>query len=173
MPIRELSDRLLGNPYEQRPPLLPSNDEPTPDASMTDSTLRSQTSTSRRKFPHPPPRNAITFSGESARESKGDANDSDEEEGGVALTGGKRRLSPVAECRDRSRSAWLHFPHMELVFLFFAFEGVVASQASALRNARCPGMFFTAMVVLVSRSRYSYFFLLTVFCMVVVVVVVV
>lgn len=60
-------------------------------------------------------------------------------------------LTPIAECRDKSTSAWLHFPHVELIFLLFAFEGAVASQASAIRHVglRCPSVFFTASATLV------------------------
>ena len=60
------------------------------------------------------------------------------------------RLSPVAECREQSTSAWLHFPHVELVVLFYAFEGAVASQVSALREGGCPSVMITAAVALVS-----------------------
>lgn len=80
-----------------------------------------------------------------------ESDSSDDEEGGrgslVVMRGG--RLSPVATCREHSRSAWLHFPHIELVFLFFAFQGAVASQASVLRNSRCPEVFYTAVAALV------------------------
>ncbi|CAM9748893.1 unnamed protein product [Ascophyllum nodosum] len=56
---------------------------------------------------------------------------------------------PIVECRDKSTSAWLHFPHVELVFLLFAFEGFVAAQVSAARNAECLPVFITASTVLV------------------------
>lgn len=89
--------------------------------------------------------------------SNGEADDSDEEEGGqgAVMMRGTDRLSPVATCREHSQSAWLHFPHVELVFLFFAFEGAVASQASVLRQAKCPEVFFTAVGALVSYVSCS------------------
>ncbi|CAM9953326.1 unnamed protein product, partial [Ectocarpus sp. 4 AP-2014] len=75
----------------------------------------------------------------------------DEMEGGRGLVPmcSENRLSPVATCREHSTSAWLHFPHVELVFLFFAFEGAVASFASAIRNSECPEMFYTAIAAMV------------------------
>lgn len=98
--------------------------------------------------------------GDEERKAKDEENDgyetdcSDEEEGGrrrrQALTRVESRLSPVAECREHSTSAWLHFPHVELVVLFFAFEGAVASQLSALREGGCPSVMITAAVALVS-----------------------
>ena len=75
---------------------------------------------------------------------------SDEEEGGGLVTmGNEGELGPVATCREHSTSAWLHFPHVELVILFFAFEGAVASFASAMRNPECPEVFYTALAALV------------------------
>lgn len=65
---------------------------------------------------------------------------------------GESRLSPVATCRQHSTSAWLHFPHVELVVLFFAFEGAVASFASAMRHSECPEFFYAALVALVSAG---------------------
>lgn len=58
----------------------------------------------------------------------------------------------LMECRDKSKSVWLHFPHLELVFLFFAFQGAVTSQLQALRYSgfSCPSVFFTALTFLVS-----------------------
>ncbi|CAM9523853.1 unnamed protein product [Ectocarpus sp. 6 AP-2014] len=75
----------------------------------------------------------------------------DEEEGGRGLVPmcSENQLSPVATCREHSTSAWLHFPHVELVFLFFAFEGAVASFASAIRNSECPEVFYTAIAAMV------------------------
>ncbi|CAM9789606.1 unnamed protein product [Ectocarpus fasciculatus] len=80
-----------------------------------------------------------------------ESNMSDEEEGGRGLVPmrSENRLSPVATCREHSTSAWLHFPHVELVFLFFAFEGAVASFASAVRNSECPEIFYTAIAAMV------------------------
>lgn len=58
----------------------------------------------------------------------------------------------LMECRDKSNSVWLHFPHLELIFLFFAFQGAVASQLGPIRYSglSCPSVFFTALVFLVS-----------------------
>lgn len=66
------------------------------------------------------------------------------------------RLIPVAECRKHSRSAWLHFPHVELVVLFFAFEGAVASQVSALREGGCSPVMTVAAVALVSSGLKAF-----------------
>eukprot|EP00903_Cladosiphon_okamuranus_P021834 g20077.t1 len=82
---------------------------------------------------------------------EGLAENSDEEEGrgnGFVQIRGERQLSPVATCREYSTSAWLHFPHIELVVLFFAFEGAVASFASAMRHSECPEVFYTALAAL-------------------------
>lgn len=61
--------------------------------------------------------------------------------------------NPILACRRRSRSMWLHFPHFELLFLFWAFEGAVAAQVSALKDAECPRVFWLALAALVSRDR--------------------
>lgn len=61
-------------------------------------------------------------------------------------------LSPVAECREVSASVLLHFPHIELLFLVFAFEGAVAAQIGAIRHATCPQVFCTAVIVLVRTN---------------------
>eukprot|EP00903_Cladosiphon_okamuranus_P017880 g16453.t1 len=55
---------------------------------------------------------------------------------------------PILACRRRSRSMWLHFPHVELLFLFWAFEGAVAAQVSALNKAECPRVFWLALAAL-------------------------
>ncbi|CAM9886855.1 unnamed protein product [Ectocarpus sp. 12 AP-2014] len=83
---------------------------------------------------------------------------SDEEEGGRGLVPmrSENRLSPVATCREHSTSAWLHFPHVELVFLFFAFEGAVASFASAIRNSECPEMFYMAIAAMVLYPLFMF-----------------
>lgn len=64
----------------------------------------------------------------------------------------KTRRALLMECRDKSRSAWLYFPHIELLFLLFAFEGAVASQLGALRNGGCPWVLYMACTALVSRQ---------------------
>eukprot|EP00752_Nemacystus_decipiens_P002264 g2145.t1 len=74
----------------------------------------------------------------------------DEEEGGgrgLVPTQSLSRLSPVARCRAYSKSAWLHFPHIELIILFFTFEGMVASLASAMRHSGCSEVIVTASAV--------------------------
>eukprot|EP00903_Cladosiphon_okamuranus_P006435 g6296.t1 len=76
-----------------------------------------------------------------------EANSNDEEEGrgqGLVPVRGESWLNPVAECREQSTSVWLHFPHVELIVLFFAFEGAVASFASAMRHSECVEIFYTA-----------------------------
>ena len=80
---------------------------------------------------------------------------SSEEGGGRGLVParGESRLNPVAVCREHSASVWLHFPHVELLVLFFAFEGAVASFASAMRHSECPEMFYTASGALVSVTE--------------------
>lgn len=57
----------------------------------------------------------------------------------------------AAACREHLRSACVHFPHLELMFLFFAFEGAVASQARAIGDGHDekPIVFCMAVVALV------------------------
>ncbi|CAN0228204.1 unnamed protein product [Ectocarpus sp. 6 AP-2014] len=43
-------------------------------------------------------------------------------------------LGPVAKCRDRSKSLWIHFPHVELLFILYAFQGALAAQIDVLRH---------------------------------------
>lgn len=62
---------------------------------------------------------------------------------------GHRHQNPIEHCRENSRSAWLHFPHVELVFLFFAFEGAVASQVAVIQEAACLEIFIAALCTLV------------------------
>eukprot|EP00903_Cladosiphon_okamuranus_P009469 g9024.t1 len=88
----------------------------------------------------------------------------DEERGQPAATRKATRLNmrKIAECRERSQSAWLHFPHVELVFLLFAFEGAVSAQVAAVRENPSALVFILAistfvlypvlMIVMVSRS---------------------
>eukprot|EP00904_Undaria_pinnatifida_P013948 jgi/Undpi1/9684/HiC_scaffold_27.g12140.m1 len=76
-------------------------------------------------------------------------NSSDDEEEGVhSVTHSESRWSLSSETRDRSTSAWLHFPHVELVFLLFAFEGAIAAGVSALRESRCPWVLVAAATAL-------------------------
>lgn len=64
--------------------------------------------------------------------------------------------NPILTCRRKSRSIWLHFPHLELLFLFWAFEGAVAAQVSAIRTAECPWVFWLALAALV-RAKFTRF----------------
>lgn len=83
-------------------------------------------------------------------------NSSDDEEEGVhSVTHSESRWSLSSETRDRSTSAWLHFPHVELVFLLFAFEGAIAAGVSALRESRCPWVLVAAATALVSLQHYA------------------
>lgn len=140
MPLRVMSARLWGSVRA----------EPT---SADDSTI----GIIRPKFRGPPQLlSLVAASSETSSEEwkeeeteDKDAGLSDEEEGRHQSTRSKSRLKSISDCRDRSRSAWLHFPHVELVFLLFAFEGAVGAQASALRNIDCPATFFMAAVALV------------------------
>lgn len=65
--------------------------------------------------------------------------------------------NPILTCRRKSRSIWLHFPHLELLFLFWAFEGAVAAQVSAIRTAECPWVFWLALAALV-RTKFTRIF---------------
>ena len=61
------------------------------------------------------------------------------------------------ECRDNSSSVWLHFPHLELVFLFFAFQGAVTTEARVIRHAglNCLSVFFVAIVYMVRNQSVT------------------
>lgn len=72
------------------------------------------------------------------------------QEGGQVITRSESHMNLVSDCRDRSQAAWLHFPHIELLFLVFAFEGAVASEVAALRDSRCPWVTIAAATTLVS-----------------------
>lgn len=80
--------------------------------------------------------------------------DDDQEKGGQkrgqSVTRDESRLNPLSVCRDRSQAAWLHFPHIELLFLFFAFEGAVATEVAVLRDSRCPWVIIVSATALVS-----------------------
>ena len=66
----------------------------------------------------------------------------------------------LVECRDKSSSVWLHFPHLELVFLFFAFQGAVTTEARVIRHAglNCPSVFFVAIAYLVRNQATTKIF---------------
>ena len=63
----------------------------------------------------------------------------------------------LVECRDNSSSVWLHFPHLELVFLFFAFQGAVTTEARVIRHAglNCHSVFFVAIAYLVRNQAIA------------------
>ena len=66
----------------------------------------------------------------------------------------------LVECRDKSSSVWLHFPHLELIFLFFAFQGAVTTEARVIRHAglNCPSVFFVAIAYLVRNQAVTKIF---------------
>lgn len=103
-----------------------------------------------------PPRNAAHCRDENLS-SRTNGFDSDEEEGVNVIMGNRYndRPNPIEECRRMSTSAWLHFPNIELGFLFFAFEGSVASQLSAIRNAKCDWVVYIAVAILVGAAKRS------------------
>lgn len=96
--------------------------------------------------------NAALYRVRSERDQDDEFKSKDEEGGNISDNSYKVLVNPVAECRHYSRSAWLHFPHIELMFLFFAFEGAIVSQLSVLRDGDCPAVFFTAAIALVSHD---------------------
>ena len=57
---------------------------------------------------------------------------------------------PIVECRYRSTSLWLHFSHVELGFLIFAFEGFIAAQVYGVRQTGCLTVSIVSAIVLVS-----------------------
>lgn len=63
-------------------------------------------------------------------------------------------MDKIVHCREKSQSAWLHFPHVELVFLLFAFEGAVAAQVAAVRENVSLVVFILAMSCLVSERAH-------------------
>ncbi|CAM9633445.1 unnamed protein product, partial [Sphacelaria rigidula] len=65
---------------------------------------------------------------------------------------------PITTCRDRSQSVWLYFPHVELSFLLFAFEGAAATSVSAIRHSKCLQIFIPAIF---SLGLYALFLFCT------------
>lgn len=63
-----------------------------------------------------------------------DGLDHDEEDGTPMNERDSTQLTAIEMCRSLSNSAWFHFPHIELLFLMYAFEGAVGAQASAIRR---------------------------------------
>lgn len=79
--------------------------------------------------------------------------DVDFEEDGLPIrTRPKGLRAMLADCRYRSRSVWLYFPHIELLFLLFAFEGAIASQLATMRGGGCPWVFYLACTSLVRHT---------------------
>ena len=58
-------------------------------------------------------------------------------------------LEPVAKCRERSKSIWIHFPHVELVFLLYGVQGSLAAQLAVLRHGDGV-VFYVGAIALVS-----------------------
>ena len=89
--------------------------------------------------------------------SDGEEKSEDEQEEGalaMATVATVQDLSPLTECRDKSQSMWLHYPHLELLVLFFAFEGTFSSLASAIKAAsNCDEFLYPAILTLVSSTR--------------------
>lgn len=65
---------------------------------------------------------------------------------------GKIDLEPVTKCRERSKSIWIHFPHVELVFLLYAVQGSLATQLGVLRHGN-GAIVFVAAIALVRTNR--------------------
>lgn len=157
--IGELRARLLGGRYALR--TLPTG--------VAESTAHWDSAHSAlslsRALPTPPPLNAAIYRRGSGWDNEDEIDNTEGGRGTVdrrsrGSFGGPVDETPIAECRDKSTSAWLHFPHVELLFLFFAFEGAVASQASAIRHVGvgCPSVFATAVLTLVRllwRTKYN------------------
>ena len=116
-----------------------------------DSTAGRESRSSRRSRQLPSPSGSTLCK---RRRRNGKTRD-DEEQGGHDETRSESRLNLLSACRDRSTSAWLHFPHVELMFLLFAFEGAVAAGVSALHESRCPWVILVAAAALVSRVDFG------------------
>lgn len=97
----------------------------------------------------------------------GDDDDVDRAEDGTPVPPPARPKTLRAlllEFRDRPRSALLYFPHVELLFLLFAFEGAVASQLGAILERNCPWVLYVASTALVSQSFATPYARLTPLC---------
>lgn len=76
--------------------------------------------------------------------------DPDQEKGDLVGDLASREIvDPVIDCRDSNASAWFYFPHVELLFLLFAFEGFVAAQVYGIQQSGCLPVQIVAAVVLV------------------------
>ena len=82
----------------------------------------------------------------------------DEEDGDMTIIRGgtstmyRPSLSAIAKCREKSNFARLHFPHIELMFILYAFEGAVVAELSAIRHGECYLVFFLALAAFVSNT---------------------
>lgn len=104
---------------------------------------------------HRPGSSSSSSSSCSSSSSDGDGDQGGEREGLAISPPGEVDPDPVAACRERFATAWVHFPHVQLVFLYLAFGGAVASQAAAARSANCPAISVTAVVALVRSTTPS------------------
>lgn len=52
--------------------------------------------------------------------------------------------SPPRHLPKRHNSAWLYFPHVELVFLLFAYQGASTAEARMIRSGCLPLVVFGA-----------------------------
>ncbi|CAN0367524.1 unnamed protein product [Ectocarpus sp. 6 AP-2014] len=85
----------------------------------------------------------------SSWDSTGGGDSTNEQKRGRTNARAGSSIGQVSQCRELSQSAWLHYPHLELVFLLFAFEGAVTSQVSALRTTSSSTVFYAAVATLV------------------------
>ncbi|CAM9329857.1 unnamed protein product [Ectocarpus sp. 8 AP-2014] len=112
---------------------------------------RGQLAKARNDFAEPPPSYDETTA---PHQSHDQAPPSYDEMLDVALAGvasapeAHADLEPVEKCRERSKSIWIHFPHIELVFLLFAVQGSLAAQVEVLHNG-VDGLFYVAAIALV------------------------
>lgn len=104
------------------------------------------------------PRKATAFKGSSTLDAKffaGGVDDYQDHDAKPARSRHQRAAEQIAECRDMSGSVWLHFPHVELLFLLFAFQGTVAAQVAALENVESMPLTIVASAVLVSTAPFE------------------
>ena len=142
----EIRARLSGDSIRHQ--VLPMvNDDPDTGYDVTASSPEPPTSLST------PRATTNLWPGDSAFEedtSRGKINEDQEEGLSDELWQQQDVPDPIVECRDRSASLWLHFPHVELGFLIFAFEGFIAAQVYGVRQTGCLPVSITAAIVLVS-----------------------
>eukprot|EP00903_Cladosiphon_okamuranus_P014706 g13628.t1 len=63
-------------------------------------------------------------------------------------------LEPVTKCREHSKSIWIHFPHVELVFLLYAAQGSLATQLEVLRHGEGV-ILVVAAIALTKKDNFS------------------